>query len=136
VIPTYLPSTYRRSQQIKRLKAAKAELKRSRRSKPYFDFLGDCRKDKAEGQAYCIVLHIRPCSPCSSHYSNYHQFRLLPTSGDSVSVRYYLRLVVQDSDGECKWNTEEIVLFRTKPPRSCSILSAIEGSAEYDSTAV
>jgi hypothetical protein len=32
--------TYR-SQQIKKLKAAKAELKRSRRSKPYFDFLGD-----------------------------------------------------------------------------------------------
>jgi hypothetical protein len=39
-------STYCRSQQIKKLKAAKAELKRSRRSKPYFDFLGDCRKQK------------------------------------------------------------------------------------------
>jgi hypothetical protein len=53
-----------------------------------------------------------------------------------VSVRYYLRLVVQDSDGECKWNTEEIVLYRSKPPRSSSILSAVEGSAEYESTAV
>lgn len=61
---------------------------------------------------------------------------MLCASGDSVSVRYFLRLVVQDSDGECKWNTEEIVLYRSKAPRSSSILSAIVGGAEYDSTAV
>jgi hypothetical protein len=61
---------------------------------------------------------------------------MLCASGDSVSVRYFLRLVVQDSDGECKWNTEEIVLYRSKAPRSSSFLSAIVGGADYDSTAV
>ena len=36
--------------------------------------------------------------------------------GDQVSVRYFLRLVVMDSQGEDRWNTTEVVLYRSKPP--------------------
>jgi hypothetical protein len=38
--------------------------------------------------------------------------------GDLVSVHYNLRLVLQDSVGENRWNTTEIVLFRSKSPYS------------------
>ena len=36
--------------------------------------------------------------------------------GDSVSVRYFFRLIIEDGEGECKWNTTEVVLFRAKAP--------------------
>ena len=56
---------------------------------------------------------------------------------DSVGVRFFFRLVVQDVEGGIKWNTEEVVLFRSKAPHSsCQRSSLRSRSLSADSTPV
>ena len=56
---------------------------------------------------------------------------------DSVGVRFFFRLVVQDVEGGIKWNTEEVVLFRSKAPHSsCHSAFLRSRSLSGDSTPV
>ena len=46
-----------------------------------------------------------------------------------MSVRYFFRLVVEDGNEECKWNTTEVVLFRAKAPQNSANMSVIGGGS-------
>lgn len=54
-------------------------------------------------------------------------------------VRYFLRLIIEDAEGECRWNTEEIVLYRSKAPHVSRYNAVGEGNEDtqgYGMTAV
>ena len=138
---------YCRSQLRKQKFLDKRESSKKKPKKPFFDFLGERGSIIIEKRFwYQSSIAAQPCfyfyfcfvlsSSVSPHWLlNFLFYTVM--ADDSVGVRFFFRLVVQDVEGGIKWNTEEVVLFRSKAPHSsCHSAFLRSRSLSGDSTPV
>jgi hypothetical protein len=70
---------------------------------------------------FCMCLMSIPVGLCMSTKTgskSQDELDELDDFQETVSLRYYLRIVIQNSYGRSCWNTTEIELYSSKPPQS------------------
>ncbi|CAM9638065.1 unnamed protein product [Ectocarpus sp. 6 AP-2014] len=99
----------------------------------------ECRMEAVLGDVDIVVdvpLHAFPLTP--SHMSLTQDIAAVNDEAELVGVRYYIRLILEDSTQQAYWHTHEIFFHRSEPSPSSQgqgdddVSSTSGGTGEYD----